>query len=204
MRAEFSADQAGFFAERGFGDLGEPLMAEALTNVVSGFPPEVAEHFSEFTVAASPLPSDPDAVDVDIDLARAFDLLASTPDWPETETGSDQSDAATPTGAHDPDTDGSADDAADETVDDFGSGAGTVDQGAADGPVDQGAADAAGSDTVATGSVGQADHQIAGAGDPLDELSVETSVEPTSIEEVDPMGLDEADGVAADGDSIDG
>lgn len=204
MRAEFSADQAGFFAERGFGDLGEPLMAEALTNVVSGFPPEIAQHFSEFTVAASPLPSDPDSVDVDIDVARAFDLLASTPDWPETGADSDRSDATTPTG-----TDGSADDAAVEAVDDFGSGAG---------PVDRDAADASASDVAATDSAGPADDQItdvddqstgvddqvAGAGDPLDELSVETPVEPISIEEVDPMGLDEADGVAADGDPIDG
>ena len=201
MRAEFSADQAGFFAERGFGDLGEPLMAEALTNVVSGFPPEVAEHFSEFTVAASPLPSDPDSVDVDIDVARAFDLLASTPDWPETGAGSYQPDAATLTGADGPGTDGSADDAAVETVDDFGSGAGPVDRDAPE----------AGSDAAATESAGPADDRISGgddevpgAGDPLDELSVETPEEPTSIEEVDPMGLDEADGVAADGDPIDG
>jgi len=95
-----------------------------------------------------------------------------------------------------------ADDGAVETVDDFGSGAGPVDRDAADaGASDAAATDAAGS---ADDQIAGVDDQVAGAGDPLDELSVETPVEPTSIEEVDPMGLDEADGVAADGDPIDG
>jgi hypothetical protein len=66
----------------GFGDLDDPLVAEALSNVVDGFPPDVAEHFSAFTVAASPVPS---AEAVDIDAATAFDLLASAPEWPAAE-----------------------------------------------------------------------------------------------------------------------
>ena len=60
-------------------DLDGPLMAEAVTNAVAGFPPEVAEHFSEYTAAASPVPTEGTG---DVDLTTALDLFTTAPEWP--------------------------------------------------------------------------------------------------------------------------
>ena len=63
-------------------DLDGPLMAEAVTNVVAGFPPEVAEHFSEYTAAASPVPTEAEG---DADPTIGLDLLTTAPEWPADE-----------------------------------------------------------------------------------------------------------------------
>jgi hypothetical protein len=109
----------------GFGVLDDPLLAEALSNVVAGFPPDVAEHFSAFTVAASPVPS---AEAVDIDAATAFDLLASAPEWPAAEPVL----LADPTSPEAGDATDDQDGAEEPALDDFGAGA-DVDSGLDDG-----------------------------------------------------------------------
>jgi hypothetical protein len=190
-RTEFMADQAGFFEARGFGDLDDPLMAEAITNVVAGFPPDVAEHFSEFTVAASPVPHDPGSDDPGsgdpgaLDLGDAFDLLGSAPAWPELEVPEPE---VTELGPED-----AADEPSSEAMNDFGSGAGDdLGVGLADPGLgiddDVPAGSDAGSDL--------ADDLV--DVDPLADLAGESADDPSSFDpssfdssSFDPMDLDE-------------
>ncbi len=167
LRAEMTADESAFFTQHGFGALGgldDPIMAEAVTNVVAGFPPDVAEHFSDYTVAASPLPHTPD----DIDSGSIVDLLESAPDWP----GSDD---AAMTSALDTAVES-------ELLDGFGAGADageTAEVPATDSVDDAGAAPA---------------QDIEGsepALDPLSDLEADSDGEPTILEQPDPMDLDE-------------
>lgn len=166
-QAEYQADKAGFLDAHGHGGLDGPLVAEALTNVAAGLPPDVAAHLSPLTVSTSPL-SDMPARDVDV--GAALDLLASAPAWPE-------SDIDEP-----PTLDGP--DAAYDGLDDFGSGAGGADVEIAEVPLEPELTEPA---TVA-------EHGAAGS-DPFAEPATVAEPGPGSlVEGTDPTALDDESG----------
>jgi hypothetical protein len=191
-RTEFLADQAGFFEARGFGELEDPLMAEAITNAVAGFPPDVAEHFSEFTVAASPLPADTESDDPgNLDLADAFDVLASAPAWPESEIDETPLEDA-------------FEDPLPEAMDDFGSGAGEdLGVGLADPGLGIDDETQANTDLETDAGVELTSDLTADAADadPLADLAEAGTVDPSGL---DPMDLDEIDDPGDLGEPTDG
>lgn len=196
-RSEFMADQAGFFEARGFGGLEDPLMAEAVTNVVAGFPPDVAEHFSQFTVAASPLPDATGSEDPgDLDLGDAFELLASAPAWPEPEPAEPEPEPAEPGP-------GDGQEPLSEAMDDFGSGAGEdLGVGLADPGI--GIDDEAGADIEAAPDLEADLTSDLVDTDPLADLAGAAADDPSAADPMDLDELDETGDLGEPGDATDG
>jgi hypothetical protein len=69
------ADPAGALADRGYGELPEPLLSEAIVSYADTAPVEVAEHLSPFVMVHSAVP-----VDGDVTAGDGLALLATAPE----------------------------------------------------------------------------------------------------------------------------
>ncbi|HYY12519.1 MAG TPA: hypothetical protein VE781_16395 [Kineosporiaceae bacterium] len=72
-----TGEPAELLRAAGFGDVPQPLLAEAITSYAGTAPLEVAEHLSPFAVAHGPLPDADSAASAGLD--DGFDLLRSAP-----------------------------------------------------------------------------------------------------------------------------
>jgi hypothetical protein len=71
------ADPAGALADRGYGELPEPLLSEAIVSYADTAPVEVAEHLSPFVMVHSAVPVDRDG---DVAAGDGLELLATAPE----------------------------------------------------------------------------------------------------------------------------